>query len=180
MAAGAAVTGRDALHELTLVSSAREKPNDEHRTVAGETVDQVHQRHCAHYSAFLHEQMKWINYHQDVVDNVMMEFGDLQAAWDWTVAHGDVQDALNMVVNLLFLAEMAGWYHFVARVYKTAAAQLRDWLHQISLTLAGARLWLSLFVGSDTAAGTLNHLGLVEKARASVEANYAAWKRWRR
>jgi predicted ATPase/DNA-binding SARP family transcriptional activator len=116
-------SGRYVLHELTRQFCA-EKLAGEHCVAASETVDQVRQRHCAHYSAFLHAQMQRMNYHQDVIDNVMQEFGNLQAAWDWTLEQGAVQFALDMVVNLLFLAEMAGRYHFVAGVYETAAAQL--------------------------------------------------------
>ena len=169
-------SGRYVFHELTRQFCA-EKLNDEHRTAAGETVDQVHQRHCAHYSAFLHEQMQRRNYHQDVIDNVMMEFGNLQAAWDWTVGHGDVQYALDMVVNLLFVAELAGWYHFVATVYEAAAVQLAPLAAPDHPDVKRRQDAAVVFGWIEYCRGNIfNHIGLIEQARASVEANYAFLK----
>jgi predicted ATPase/DNA-binding SARP family transcriptional activator len=164
-------SGRYVLHELTRQFCA-EKLAGEHCVAASETVDQVRQRHCAHYSAFLHAQMQRMNYHQDVIDNVMQEFGNLQAAWDWTLEQGAVQFALDMVVNLLFLAEMAGRYHFVAGVYETAAAQLAP-LAAPDQSDAGRRQAAAVVFGwIEYCRGNLfNHLGLIEKARASVAAN---------
>ena len=164
------------LHELTRQFCA-EKLDEEHHTAAGETVDLVRQRHCAHYSAFLHEQMQRRNYHQEVIDNVMMEFGNLQAAWDWTVGHGDVQYALDMVVNLLFVAELAGWYHFVAAMYEAAAVQLAP-LAAPDQPDAGRRQVAAVAFGwIEYCRGNIfNHIGLIERARVSVEANYAFLK----
>ena len=162
-------SGRYVLHELTRQFCA-EKLADESRVAASETVAQVRQRHCAHYSAFLHAQMQRMNYHQDVIDTVMLEFGNLQAAWDWTLDQGAVQFALDMVVNLLFLAEMAGRYHFVARVYATAAAQLAPLAAQPDTDRRQAAAvvfgWIEYCRGN-----LFNHLGLIEQAREHVVAN---------
>ena len=157
-------SGRYVLHELTRQFCAEK--------LDGETAGEVRRRHCMHYSLFLHEQMQRMNYHQDVADNVMAEFGDLQAAWGWIVDHGDLQVALDMVVNLLFVGEMEGWYHFVVRVYETAAARLAPFVAP-NQSDASRRQAAAVVLGwIEFGRGNLfNHLGLLEKARACVEAN---------
>ncbi len=115
-----------------------------------------------------------MNYDPDVVENVMAEFGNLQVAWDWVMANGDRQMALDMIVNLLFMGEMEGWYHFVVRVYETAAARLAPLVapeypnggrRQTAAVMLG---WIGFCCGN-----LFNHLGLLEKARKCVESNRA-------
>ena len=53
-----------------------------------------------------------MNYHKDVMAVLMAEFGNLQAAWQWGVEHGQMEMARDMALSLFFISEMLGWYHF--------------------------------------------------------------------
>jgi hypothetical protein len=115
--------------------------------------------------------MQRMGYHHAVVDTVMAEFGNLHAAWSWTVSQGDLQAALDMVIYLLYVAEMMGWYSFVIRLYEAAKANLAA--RMAAMDDAGRREAATVVLGwIEFCSGTLfGNLGLLEKCRACVENN---------
>ena len=82
-----------------------------------------------------------------------------------------------MVVNLLFVAELAGWYHFVATLYETAAVQLAPLAAPGQPDIDRRQAAAVVFGWIEYCRGNIfNHIGLIERARASVAANYVFLK----
>lgn len=166
-------TGRYVLHELTRQYCA-ERLEQKSGAPPGEVAAEVRRRHCLHYSGLLHEEMRKTNHAFDVMDNVMAEFGNLQLAWEWTVEHGDMQIALDMVISLYFVAEMLGWYHYIIRHYEAASARLTQLMTQDNPDSARRQAITEILIWLEYCRGNLfRHLGLLPRARASVDTSYA-------
>ena len=112
--------------------------------------DEVRRRHCAWFARFLCEQSRRMNYHQGVVTGVMAEFGNLRAAWQWGVEHGQMEMARDMALSLYFIGDMLGWYHVAIQAYAPIIAKLETIVATVATPPAersGARV---VWAGSNT------------------------------
>ena len=128
--------------------------------------DEVRRRHCTWFGEFLSGQSRRMNYHKDVMAALMADFGNLQAAWQWGVEHGQMEMARDMALSLYFIGDMLGWYHFAIQAYAPIIATLDTIIGAPTTPPAvrnGARVvlgWLEYAQGLSIA-----DLGLVEQSR---------------
>ena len=120
-------SGRYEMHELIRQYCAEHLEVNPPTAVA-DRAEEACNRHHAFYRAFLHEQMHRMNYQQEVMADLMADFGNLQAAWMWSVGHGDMGVAKDMVISLYFIGEMLDWGRFVIEMLESAATMLESYL----------------------------------------------------
>ena len=155
--------GRYAIHELVrqyCAARLEEEPPS--------AAEEMRQRHCAWFGEFLSRQAQHINYHQDVVEKLLVELGNLQTAWHWGVLHGQMDMARNTALSLYFVTDLLGWHHFAIQSYAPIIATLETIIANPATPPAeccGAREvlgWLEYAQGFQ-----FLDLGLVEQARAA-------------
>ena len=111
-----------------------------------------------------------MNYHKDVMAGLMAEFGNLQAAWQWGVEHGQMEMARDMALSLYFIGDMLGWFHFAIQTYAPIIATLESLIGAPTtppVQASGARVvlaWLEYAQGFQSL-----DLGLVEPARMAAQ-----------
>lgn len=136
---------------------------------------EVLRRHCTYFGQYLNGQMRRMNYHKEVMTNLMAEFGNLQLAWQWGVEHGEMRIAHDMALGLYFIGDMLGWYHFIIQSYAPMTVTLERIIHDAATPpeqRTGAALVLAWI---EYAQGFLNlQLGLVEQAHLAGQRSYAA------
>ena len=160
--------GRYDMHELIRQYCAEHLEADPPAAVA-DRAEEVRNRHHAFYGAFLHEQMQRMNYQQEVMADLMADFGNLQAAWMWSVGHGDMGVAKDMVISLYFIGEMLDWGQFVIEMLESAATMLDSYLASPDGEPARRQAVANVLAWSTYACGFLySHLGLLEPAEAAA------------
>jgi predicted ATPase len=116
--------GRCVLHELTRQYCA-DKLEHEHLAEAGETADQVRQRHAAYYQSALASLWEEFFRRHGAIPEITPDLGNLLAAWDWSLMHDDLATAWALSCGLGFLADRQGRNREMARVFDLGLARLR-------------------------------------------------------
>ena len=116
--------GRCVLHELTRQYCA-EKLEREHLAEAGETADQVRQRHATYYQSALASLWEEFFRRRGAIPEITPDLGNLLAAWDWSLSHDDLATAWALSCGLGFLADRQGCNQEMARVFELGLARLR-------------------------------------------------------
>ncbi len=161
--------GRYEIHELVRQYCAARLAED---TQSGNANDEdvVRRRHCTWFGEFLKVQSRRMNYHKEIVAVLMADFGNLQAAWQWGVEHGQMEMARDMALSLFFISEMLGWYHFAMQAYAPIIASLTRIVAAPATPPAvrnGARV--VLFWLEFAQCGHFIDLGLVEQSKAAAQ-----------
>ena len=136
---------------------------------AADEAEAVRLRHCTWYGKLLREQTQRMNYRQDLIANLMAEYGNLQAAWQWGVEHGQMEMARDMALSLYYIGDMLGWYHFAIQTYAPVIRALEAVIRAPATPATqrnGACLvlaWLEYAQGFQ-----LFQLGLIEPARSAA------------
>ena len=76
----------------------------------GEAVEAVHRRHCAYFAGMARAEEQTLNWQREPMAIFSADFGNLEAAWHWALAHGEFTATRQMMNGLFFVAEMTGWY----------------------------------------------------------------------
>lgn len=97
------------MHELVR-QYCEEKLLSEQAQMDGETVDQVHSRHCAYFAALVSAEEQALNWQLEPMTIFLADLGNIEAAWHWAVAHGDMAATRQMMIGLFFFAEMTGQF----------------------------------------------------------------------
>ncbi|GIK73615.1 MAG: hypothetical protein BroJett021_26030 [Chloroflexota bacterium] len=116
--------GRCVLHELIRQYCA-DKLEREHLAEAGETADQVRQRHAAYYQSALASLWEEFFRRRGAIPEITPDLGNLLAAWDWSLLHDDPATAWALSCGLGFLADRQGRNQEMARVFELGLARLR-------------------------------------------------------
>ncbi len=116
--------GRCVLHELTRQYCA-DKLEHEHLAEAGETADQVRQRHAAYYQSALASLWEEFFRRHGAIPEITPDLGNLLAAWDWSLMHDDLAMAWALSNGLGFLADRQGKNQEMARVFELGLVRLR-------------------------------------------------------
>ncbi len=160
--------GRYEIHELVRQYCAARLAEDSGGGEPGGE-DEARRRHCTWFGRFLSEQTRRVNYQHDVTAALLTEFGNLQAAWQWGVEHGQMEMARDMALGLFYICEMLGWYHFAIQSYAPIIATLRTIIEAPDTPpdeRSGAHavlFWLEF-----AQCGHFNDLGLVEQCKAAA------------
>ncbi|MBM4456186.1 MAG: tetratricopeptide repeat protein [Chloroflexi bacterium] len=117
-------SGRYAVHEL-IRQYCGERLGAEHEAEAGETAEQVHDRHAAHYAGFLRVLEPQINWRASINSEVGPETGNLDAAWRWVIEQGRYELVQAMVMGLYHIAVAEGRYQTTLRLFDAAVQRLR-------------------------------------------------------
>ncbi len=115
---------RFSLHELMRQYCAQ-KLDQEHQAEAGEAPEDVCRRHCAYFAAVTGAEEKALNWQRESMAVLAPDYGNLEAAWRWAVAHDDLVVIRQMMIGLYFYAEMTGWIAATLPVYDVARSALR-------------------------------------------------------
>ncbi|MFN8465634.1 MAG: tetratricopeptide repeat protein [Caldilineaceae bacterium] len=161
--------GRYEIHELVRQYCATRLDEDKGAGRPSDE-DEVRRRHCAWFGRFLSEQTRRVNYQQDVTSALLAELGNLQAAWQWGVEHGQMEMARDMALGLFYLSEMLGWYHFAIQAYAPIIGTLTTLIAAPETTPAersGARAVLAWLEFAQC--GHFSDLGLVEQSKAAAQ-----------
>ena len=117
-------SGRYAIHELSRQYCA-EKLEDEHLAEAGESGDQVRQRHAAYYQSLLVSRWEDFFRRQGAIAETTPDVGNLLAAWDWALLHDDLATVWALSNGLGFMADRQGQNQGIARVFEIGLERLR-------------------------------------------------------
>ena len=90
--------GRYVLHELVRQYCA-EKLESEGPTETGETADQVRRRHAGYYQTLLAALWEQFFRRKGAIPEITPDLGNLLAAWDWSLAHDDLDDSVGAVLR---------------------------------------------------------------------------------
>ena len=115
---------RFTLHEL-MRQYCTEKLDQEHQQEAGEAAAEVHRRHCTYFAGMTGAKEQALNWQHEPMAILSADFGNLEAAWGWSVASGDFVATHQMMNGLFFYAEMTGWFGAMLPFFENAADALR-------------------------------------------------------
>lgn len=116
--------GHFAIHELSRQYCA-EQLEEEHLVEAGESADQVHQRHAAYYQSLLVERWEDFFRRQGAIAETSPDVPNLLAAWDWALRHDDLATVWALSNGLGFMADRRGENQSMARVFGIGLGRLR-------------------------------------------------------
>jgi predicted ATPase/DNA-binding SARP family transcriptional activator len=122
---------RFSLHELTRQYCA-EQLAQEHQSEVGEAPEEVYRRHCRYFAALTGAEEKALNWQREPMAVFTPDYGNLEAAWHWAVAHNDFAATRQMMTSLFFFAEMTGWIGAMLPFYESAIRALRTSWQQAS------------------------------------------------
>ncbi len=120
---------RFTLHELVR-QYCGEKLDQEQQPEAGEGAEgellAVYRRHCAYFAGMTGAEEPALNWQREAMALLTPDYGNLEAAWRWAIAHGDFAATQQMMNSLYFLAEMTGWFGAMLPFFENAAVALRS------------------------------------------------------
>ena len=120
---------RFTLHELMRQYCA-EKLRQEHELMTGETAENVHRRHCLYFAGMTGAEEQALNWQREPMNLFSADFGNLEAAWLWALAQGELAATRQMIMSLFYFAEMTGWFGAMLPLFERAAQSLRSHLQQ--------------------------------------------------
>lgn len=165
-------SGRYELHEL--IRQYAEERRLEEEPCAGEPADEVRRRHCAYYAGLLHARAHTINLQRSVMGDIMADYGNYLAAWQFAVEHGDFAAAMDMVMAFWFAADMLGAYRFTLNQFEGAIRELAPYVHAGDCTRARRQAAGSVLGWLRYARACLfAQLGLFDRAREEYATNRA-------
>ncbi|MCB9162332.1 MAG: tetratricopeptide repeat protein [Caldilineaceae bacterium] len=97
-----------------------------HTTEEGEDVTAVHRRHCLYFAEQAAAAERTLNWQSDTMDILTIDFGNLDAAWQWALAHGEWGAIRRMTNSLFYVAEATGWFGLMLPFFDGAVAVLRS------------------------------------------------------
>jgi len=117
-------SGHYAIHELSRQYCAG-KLEEEHSAEAGESGDQVRQRHAAYYQSLL--VARWGDFfrRQGAIAETTPDVSNLLAAWDWALLCDDLATVWALSNGLGFMADRQGRNQSIARVFEIGLGRLR-------------------------------------------------------
>jgi tetratricopeptide (TPR) repeat protein len=161
--------GRYGMHEL-MRQYCGEKLESEHLDACGETPAQVRRRHCTYYGAHLHEVLQKTNTRRQALQEIMAEFGNVQAAWHSAVDTLDVAVAFDICMILFFAGDLMGRNHFSIQIMESAAVRLEERLARNDLERADEAAIVQIQANIRHAqAVQYGNLGLLEEANRATE-----------
>jgi predicted ATPase/DNA-binding SARP family transcriptional activator len=116
--------GHYAIHELSRQYCA-ERLEDEHLAEAGESANQVRQRHAGYYQSLLVERWEDFFRRQGAIAETTPDVPNLLAAWDWALRHDDLSMVWALSNGLGFMADRRGENQSIARVFEIGLGRLR-------------------------------------------------------
>lgn len=117
-------SGHYAIHDLSRQYCA-EKLEKEHSAEAGESGDQVRQRHAAYYQSLLVARWEDFFRRQGAIAEITADVGNLLAAWDWALLRDDLATVWALSNGLGFMADRQGQNQSIARVFEIGLGRLR-------------------------------------------------------
>lgn len=117
-------SGRYQMHELVR-QYALERLEQEHIRLSQEEPKAVQARHAAHYAAFLNNEMNQINRSRGALSDIIVEFGNIEAAWNWATQMGDRSLAFPLLMGIYFAADMLGWHSLAHALFGAGDEALR-------------------------------------------------------
>ena len=101
---------RFTLHEL-MRQYCVERLDQDHEIETGEAADEVHRRHCLYFAGMTGAEEKALNWQHEPMTLFRADFGNLEAAWLWALAQGEIGAIRQMAEwTLYYIAEMTGWF----------------------------------------------------------------------
>ena len=160
---------RFTMHELMRQYCA-EKLDQEHESEAGEPAEEVYRRHCVRFAGVTGAEEQALNWQREPMAIFSADFGNLEAAWFWAIAHGDFAATRRMMNSLFFFAEMTGWFGAMLPFFESATRDLRTRWRQAEddapQRQAAALLLTNLLYIQLT---LLQHLGWLTRVRACLD-----------
>ena len=117
-------SGHYAIHELSRQYCAG-KLEEEHLAEAGESGDQVRQRHAAYYQSLLVARWEDLFRRQGAIAETTPDVSNLLAAWDWALQRDDLATVWALSNGLGFMADRQGRNQSIARVFEIGLGRLR-------------------------------------------------------
>ena len=170
-------SGRYEMHELVR-QYAEARLLEAQAAPGGEAGGNVRDRHCAHFAGLLRARAGGINLHHAVMTDILSDYANFLAAWQWAVDQGESAIAVDMVLAFYFAGDMLGSFRFTLHSFEGAIRALATYGDKAAPPRkprpeAGHLLcWLYY-----TRTWHLIYLGLLEQAQVENERNLAVQTR---
>ena len=95
-------------------------------------------RHCQYYAAFMDRSRAAVKSAEqaDALSAIHAEWGNVRAAWQWAVAHGQPQAVRQCLESLILFYDTQNWYHEGA---ETFARAIENWRARLDDPAAAGR-----------------------------------------